>query len=263
VALPRDDVGTGAAVVLLHAGVADRTMWTEHLWPVADAGYRAIAVDLPGFGEAPVAQDEDAPWNDVLVTMDALGIERATLVGNSFGGAVAQRVAALAPQRIVSLVLISSPASGIEESAALKAAAKAEEEALEDGDIEAAVEAVIDAWVLPDATPTLRDRVARMQRRAFELQAHIDWGREGYDPLEHDLNALSRLVAPVAVVVGEHDMPDFHTAADALAQALPNAQKTILRAAGHLAPLEQPQAFRQLLLTLLSDHSKSGVNTSS
>jgi len=48
-------------------------------------------------------------------------------------------------------------------------------------------------------------------------------------------------------------MEDFHTAADALAQALPNAQKTILRAAGHLAPLEQPQAFRQLLLTFLSD----------
>jgi pimeloyl-ACP methyl ester carboxylesterase len=154
-------------------------MWTEHLRPVADAGYRAIAVDLPGFGEAPVAQDEDAPWNDVLVTMDALGIERATLVGNSFGGAVAQRVAAIAPQRIVSLALISSRASGIEESAALKAAAKAEEEALDDGDIEAAVKAVLEAWMLPDATTKLRDRVARIQRRAFELQAKVDWGTGG------------------------------------------------------------------------------------
>jgi pimeloyl-ACP methyl ester carboxylesterase len=233
-------------------------MWAEHLRPVADAGYRAIAVDLPGFGEAPVPEDEDAPWNDVLVTMDALGVERATLVGNSFGGAVAQRVAALAPERIVSLALVSSPASGIEESAALKAAAKAEEEALEDGDIEAAVETVLEAWMLPDATPELRDRIARMQRRAFELQATVDWGREGYDPLEHDLDALSSVVAPVAVVVGEHDMQDFHTAADALTQALPNAQKTILSAAGHLAPLEQPQAFRQLLLTVLSTSGGRG-----
>jgi pimeloyl-ACP methyl ester carboxylesterase len=198
-------------------------MWTEHLRPVADAGYSAVAVDLPGFGEAPVVQDEDAPWIDVLLTMDALGIGRATLVGNSFGGAVAQRVASLAPERIVSLALISSPASGIERSRALEAAAQAEETALDDGDIEAAVEAVLAAWMLPNAPAQLRDRVARMQRRAFELQADADWGPEAFDPVKHDLDALSRVDASVAVVVGEHDMQDFHAAADALVRALPNA----------------------------------------
>jgi pimeloyl-ACP methyl ester carboxylesterase len=251
--LPHDDVGERAAVVLLHAGVADRTMWAEHLGPLAAAGYRAVAVDLPGFGEAPVAQDEDAPWRDVLLTMDALGIDRATLVGNSFGGAVAQRVAAVAPERIVSLALISSPVSSVEPSPALKAVAQAEETALDDGDIEAAVDAVLAAWTLPGAPSQLRDRVARMQRRAFDLQANTDWGPKGFDPLEHDLDALSRVEASAAVAVGEHDMRDFHIAADALAEALPNAQKTVLPGAGHLAPLEQPQAFRELLLTVLSD----------
>ena len=239
--------------MLLHAGVADRTMWTEHLGPVADAGYRVVAVDLPGFGDAPVAQDEDAPWHDVLRTMDALEIDRATLVGNSFGGAVAQRVAAAAPERIVSLALISSPVSGIAPSPELKAVAQAEEAALDNGDIEAAVETVLAAWTLPDAPSQLRDRVARMQRRAFEMQANTDFGPEGFDPLEHDLDALSRVGAPAAVAVGEHDMRDFHIAADALVEALPNAQKTVLLGAGHLAPLEQPRAFRELLLTVLSD----------
>jgi pimeloyl-ACP methyl ester carboxylesterase len=251
--LAHDDVGAGTAVVLLHAGVADRTMWTEHLRPVADAGYRVVAVDLPGFGEAPVAQNEDAPWDDVLRTMDALEIDRAALVGCSFGGAVAQRVAATAPERIVSLTLISSPVSGIAPSPELKAVAQAEEAALEDGGIEAAVEAVLAAWTLPDAASQLRDRVARMQRRAFELQTNTDWGSAGFDPLEHDLDALSRVQAPAAVVVGEHDMRDFHVAADALVEALPSAQKTVLAGAGHLAPLEQPRAFRELLLTVLSD----------
>jgi pimeloyl-ACP methyl ester carboxylesterase len=52
---------------------------------------------------------------------------------------------------------------------------------------------------------------------------------------------------------GWHDMQDFHLAADALVEALPNAQKTILPGAGHLAPLEQPQAVRELLMTVLSD----------
>jgi pimeloyl-ACP methyl ester carboxylesterase len=236
-------------VVLLHAGVADRTMWTEHLQPLADAGLRVVAVDLPGFGDAPVDETEDAPWKDVLATMDELEIEQAALVGNSFGGAVAQRVAVLAPERVTSLVLVSSPASGIDPSPELQAAWNAEEAALEDGDIDTAVEAVVEAWTLPGAPQDLRDRVAEMQRRAFELQAH--GAPEGSDPLGDDLDALSAITAPALVVVGEHDKPDFHAAADALAQALPNARRADLPGAGHLAPLEQPQAFRELLLSFV------------
>jgi pimeloyl-ACP methyl ester carboxylesterase len=199
-----------------------------------------------------VAQDEDAPWNDVLLTMDALGIERATLVGNSFGGAVAQRVAVLAPERIVSLALISSPASGIDPSPTLEAAGEAEEAALEDGDIDAAVAAVLVAWLLSDAPRDLRDRVAAMQRRAFELQAHVGWPPAGFDPLERDLDALSSVDAPALIVVGEHDMEDFHLAAGALERALPDAEKTVLPDAGHLAPLEQPRVFRGVLLPFMA-----------
>src|SRR5438105_1061549 len=103
VKLPHDDVGAGPLLVLLHAGVADRTMWAAHLQVLADAGFRVLAVDLPAFGEAPAPVLEDAPWIDVLETMDALGIDQATLVGNSFGGAVAQRVAAVAPERVLGL----------------------------------------------------------------------------------------------------------------------------------------------------------------
>jgi pimeloyl-ACP methyl ester carboxylesterase len=226
-------------------------MWTEHLKPLADAGFRAVALDLPGFGEAALNPNEDAPWNDVLATMDALGIEQATLVGNSFGGGVAQRVAVLAPERIISLALISSTATGIDPSPALKAAGDAEEAALDDGDIEAAVDAVIEAWLLADAPRHLRDRVARMQRRAFELQMHADRAPEGFDPLEHDLDPLARVDAPAMIVVGGHDIEDFRAAADALEQALPDAQKTVLPDAGHLAPLEQPRAFRELLLRFI------------
>ena len=91
--LPHDEGGSGPAVVLLHAGIADRSMWAEHLQPLAAAGYRAVAVGLPGFGDVMPAEGEQAPWTDVLQTMDDLSIEQAALVGNSFGGAVALRVA--------------------------------------------------------------------------------------------------------------------------------------------------------------------------
>jgi pimeloyl-ACP methyl ester carboxylesterase len=51
--LPHEDAGTGAPVVLLHAGVADRTMWSELLPDLVRAGYRAITLDLPGHGANP------------------------------------------------------------------------------------------------------------------------------------------------------------------------------------------------------------------
>lgn len=70
--LPNDDAGSGLAVVLLHAGVADRSMWAEHRSVIAEAGYRVIAMDLPGFGDA-TPRGELAPWVDVLETLARWG----------------------------------------------------------------------------------------------------------------------------------------------------------------------------------------------
>jgi len=246
-----DDVGAGPAVVLLHAGITDRTMWSEHLPAIAAAGMRAIAMDLAGYGQAPVAKGLDAPWEDVLQSMDAAGVQSAAIVGCSFGGAIAQRVAVLAPERVSALALISSPASGIEPSQRLLDAWEAEENALEAGDIDAAVLAVLDAWLLPWCPGELRERVAVMQHRAFEMQANAPPAEEAPDPLSEDLNALSAFDGPALVALGEHDMPDFRDAADQLALAL-GREKAIIPGAGHLAPLEQPRAFRELLLAFLS-----------
>jgi 3-oxoadipate enol-lactonase len=223
--------------VLLHAGVADRTMWAEQLRPIAAAGYRVVAMDLPGFGEAPMSSPL-AQWTDVLETMDALGIERAALVGNSFGGMVAMRVATIAPERVTRLALISSERDEEAPSEQLRAAWDAENAALDREDVEAAVAAVVDAWTLPDAPPELRERVAAMQRRAIQVQMAAGDVPEADDPLDTlDMPDLPKLVA-----AGEHDMPDFRR---------PGA--TIIAGAGHLAPLEQPEAFRALLLDFLRE----------
>jgi 3-oxoadipate enol-lactonase len=250
VRLPYEEAGDGVAVVLLHAGVADRTMWREHLEPLAAAGYRVIAVDLPGFGEAPVPSDEDAPWADVLETMDALGVERATLVGNSFGGAVALRMAAVAPARVTALALISVPPPDLAQpSAELRSAWEAETAALERGDIEAAVRAAVDAWTLPGAPRNLRERVADMQRRALTAQTQAPEVPEAPDPLE--LVGLAAIAVPALVAAGEHDMSDFLKGARRMAARLPHARHIEIEGAGHLAPLETPAAFRELLLGFL------------
>jgi pimeloyl-ACP methyl ester carboxylesterase len=250
-ALPHDEAGSGPAIVLLHAGIADRSMWAELLEPLAAAGHRVVAFDLPGFGEAEPAPGEQAPWLDVLSAMDALSIERAALVGNSFGGAVALRVALVAPERVSALALISAPGVEFEPSAQLRAAWDAEEAPLDRGDTEAAVAAVVEAWTLPDAPQELRGRVAAMQRRIFEVQAGITEPTEGPDPAEEHPELLAGLDIPVLVAAGEHDMPDFLDAAEQLAQTLPRAQRAVIAGAGHLAPLETPAVFRELLLGFL------------
>jgi len=253
--LPFDEVGSGPVIVLLHAGIADRTMWREHLTPLADAGHRVLALDMPGFGEAAIAEGPQAPWQDVTETLEQLGIDRAALVGNSFGGAVALRIAAIEPQRVSALVLVSagSPNMG-EPGERLRAAWDAENAALERDDLDAAVEAVVNAWTLPDASAAMRERVAAMQRRAFILQNAAPGVSEAPDPLEERPEAITEISAPTLLMVGEHDIPDFIGAAEAMAKAIPHAHHLLIAAAGHLAPLETPAVFRRLLLDFLAEH---------
>jgi pimeloyl-ACP methyl ester carboxylesterase len=250
--LPHDEAGAGPPVVLLHAGVADRGMWEEQLPQIAAGGFRAIAMDLPGFGEAPVAP-ESAPWLDVLETMDALEVDRAAVVGNSFGGIVALRVAVVAPERVTALALVSALAPDLPPSAELEAAWEAENAALDRGDIDAAVDAVVEAWTLPDAPPELRERVAAMQRRAIEVQLAAGEEDEAPDPIEDARAQLPSLTMPALVVAGERDKIDFRSGAEQLAAQLGAARHVVLAGAGHLAPLERPAAFRELLLDFLRE----------
>jgi len=249
VVLPHDEAGAGPAVVLLHAGVADRTMWAEHLPPLAAAGFRAVAMDLPGFGAAPPADRTD-PWTDVLETMDSLGISTAAIAGNSFGGAVAYNLAVAAPERVTSLALISAPAPDLDPSAELQRIWEAEESALERGDLDGAVEAVVRAWTLPDASEELRARVGAMQRRAFE-HAGAAPPTEVPAPAEQDPGLLGRLETPALVACGQLDLPDFQLSAESLAARLRASPATVIPQAGHLAPLEQPEEFDRLLIAFL------------
>ncbi|MGZ4218167.1 MAG: alpha/beta fold hydrolase [Solirubrobacteraceae bacterium] len=254
--LPYSEAGEGEAVLLIHAGIADRSMWDEHLGWLAQAGFRAVAVDLPGFGEAPAQPGPHADWEDVLRTLRDLGIERAAIVGNSFGAAIALRVAALAPAAVTAMALISPPAPGLEPSPQLQAAWEAEEAALEAGDVDAAVKAVVDAWTLPDAPDALRRRVAAMQRRAFELQLACPDAEEAPDPVEEHPEALERLAVRTLTAAGEHDMRDFRDGAQQLARLLPDARYVTIGGAGHLAPLEAPEAFEELLREFLGGQSR-------
>jgi pimeloyl-ACP methyl ester carboxylesterase len=172
-----------------------------------------------------------------------------------FGAAVALRLAVVTPAAVCALVLVSVPPLEAEPSSELEAAWEAEEAALERGDLDGAVDAVVKAWTQPGAPAELRARVASMQRRTFELQCAVTEVAQAPDPLEQHPGALSSVSIPVLLAAGEHDMPDFKQAARQLAATLPNARSVVIAGAGHLAPLETPGAFRQLVLDFLASES--------
>jgi pimeloyl-ACP methyl ester carboxylesterase len=99
--------GEGPAVVLLHGIASSMYTWKDVL-PVLAAHHDVVAVDLPGFGGSAIPKEPsgERAARSVVGLMDALGIRRASLVGNSLGGAIAVAVAAQAPDRVARLVLI-------------------------------------------------------------------------------------------------------------------------------------------------------------
>jgi pimeloyl-ACP methyl ester carboxylesterase len=81
-----DEAGSGPAVVLVHAGLADRRMW-DHQFRALAQHYRVIRYDWRGYGESSGVPGEVARHEDLLALTDALAVEQAAVIGSSYGGA--------------------------------------------------------------------------------------------------------------------------------------------------------------------------------
>lgn len=249
---PRAD----APVVLLHAGVADRRMW-EPQWPALTARHDAVRPDLRGFGESTGRPEGPlSPPEDVLAVLDAEGIERCHLVGASYGAGVAVEVALSRPGAVASLLLVAPGGSLIPQATDdLRSFARAENAALDAGDLDAAVEANLRCWVDGPGQPAhrvegqVRELVARMQRRAFELTS--DWDDVEEAELEPPaLDRLAEIDVPTLVLVGDLDLDAIRLAADRVAEGVSQARLEVWEGVAHLPSLERAEAF----LVLLEEH---------
>ncbi|MFJ1753478.1 alpha/beta fold hydrolase [Kitasatospora sp. NPDC088134] len=240
--------GDGPAVVLLHSSVGDRRMWDGQWEALRAAGHRVVRCDFRGFGETPCA---DRPYDnvtDLVELLDGLGIERAALVGASFGGRIALQFAALHPGRVDSLTLLCPARPGHEASAELEALDDLEVALVESGKLDEAVELMVDTWLGPDADGAARALVRVMQRNAYEVQLAPEV-EISPTPVEADLRDVT---APTLVYSGAHDLPDFRRIAADLAELLPNAEHRELPWAGHLPALERPAETAELVLAHLA-----------
>jgi pimeloyl-ACP methyl ester carboxylesterase len=111
------DHGEGPVVLLLHGFPDSRHLWRYQVPALADAGFRVVAPDMRGFGNAPRPEPVEAytlpnAVGDVLSILEALGIGEVRLVGHDFGAAVAWLLAATAPDTVERLVALSVGAPG-------------------------------------------------------------------------------------------------------------------------------------------------------
>ncbi len=249
--------------ILLHGFGASLFSWREVTAPLAEFG-TVIAYDRPAFGltERPLKWEGENPYSQeaqielVIGLMDALGIERAILVGNSAGGTIAMLTALKYPQRVQSLILVDP---------AVYAGGGAP------------------AWVRPLLrTPQMRHLgplIARqIQTRGPEL-IELAWHDpskitpeilEGYQkPLrladwdkalweltlasrESGLaERLSELTLPTLVITGDNDRIVPTEQSVRLAEELPNAQLVVIPQCGHLPHEERPAAFMQAVTEFL------------
>jgi 3-oxoadipate enol-lactonase len=254
VTIAYEEHGDGPAVLLVHEGVADRRMWRGQV-PVLARDHRVVAVDLRGFGETPNASGLFSHVDDLREVLDELGIERATVVGGSFGAKVALELAVTHPERVERLVLCPPVLPGWEWSERVRRAWQEEDEALEAGDLNRATEVNLELWVDGpnrdrDAVDAeVRELVRTMQRHAFEL-AEPDPPPE---PAPEPAVRLADVRVPTLVVVGDEDVEDFLAMAEAAVTEIPNARKVVIEGAAHVVALERPQEFNAALLAFIED----------
>jgi len=263
---PVVDVGTGPAVLLLHGFPDSRFLWRHQVPALSEAGYRVIAPDLRGFGDAPRPAEVHAyrrPFlvADVLGLLDQLGLDRVHLVGHDWGASLSWRIAGSYPDRVDRLVVISvgAPASPGWETIAQREKSWYFDFFCKPGIAEATL--VAEDWKLfrewcrgqGDHERYLRDLA-----RPGALTAGLNWYRAAFmppapgEPSLPALPAWDKVKSPTLGVWGEGDPfllePQIAMSAPAVAATWRYER---ISGAGHWLMLDQPDTLNRLLLEFL------------
>jgi 3-oxoadipate enol-lactonase len=237
------------ALVLLHGFALDSRMWKRQV-DAFSADYRVLTLDLPGFGPQAREVGEVDPAAGVLRALDVAKVDRAHLVANSFGAAVAADFALQHRDRVRSLTL-SGPLllgrrTGIDAWPRCVALAA-------EGDRATAAEIWLDDALFEGL---------RQDEELFEelRQIVLDYGGGHWtgkvssrwsDP--DPVPSLRKLDVPSLVISGEMDIPSFMIMAEAYARTLPHARREIIQGAGHLANIERADEWNALLRDFLKN----------
>jgi len=250
-------------LVFLHGFASSVYSWRHAMGALA-AHYRVIAFDRPGFGlsgrplegdwtgESPYSMRSSA--HQTLALMDALGVERAVLVGHSQGASVAVLVADECPGRVEGLVLVSAPTGSrrfrsrpyldkIRSLPQLRRLAPLVPRSFFGKNARAVM-----SWAYADPK-RLSDETVELELKAVRVKdwdlSYVELTKQqgGY----HFPEAMARISVPTLVVAGRNDRTVPYRNQVKVAHAIPGARLLTFYDTGHVPPEERPGAFNEVL----------------
>ena len=239
-----------APIVLIHGYPFDGSMWAAQADALRAAGHNVLAPDLPGFGAAP-PPDAECTIADYarcvheLIRQQAGG--RAIVGGFSMGGYVVMELLRSYPEAVQAAMLIDTrpdPDTPEVRAGRLKSA-----ELVEQAGVASICEALLERQVSAHAKPPLRQAVRNLMLRQSPAGVRAALHAMMHRPDSTDL--LATLKIPILLVVGDRDAITPPSVAFGMHNHMPHAMLVQIADAGHLAPLEQPAAVTQAIMTFL------------
>lgn len=247
--------GEGETVLLLHSVGLDSTFWNEIATSLVGS-YRVVRMDLRGHGRSPVPP---RPWRmedlaaDVHRTLAEIGLAPAHVVGQSFGGLVAQALVLDHPEDVRSLVLSGTSCTT---DAPHRERFLDRAEAARRGGMEAVAQPAIDRWFTP---PFMDDPVVDRVRARLLADDPEAWARTFEAIAGHDtLRRLGAVRVPCLVVTGDADVATPPYFAEEMASVIPGAELRLLPGVPHMGPFERPDLFGPLLASFFAAVPRTG-----
>jgi 3-oxoadipate enol-lactonase len=247
--------GQGPAVLLVHGWLLDLTLW-DALAAALAPRFRVLRWDRRGFGDSGGLPNLAADVSDAMQLLRHAGVERVALLGMSQGCRVALGLAAAAPAHASCLVLDGAPAfEGLpdrqwhDETRLAHYRAVLRERGLDALHAELAAHPLFSLRTQdPEAGARVAAAVARC--RGADLAGPAAPPAPASAPAK-----LTELRLPVLVVNGEFDTPQRLRVGTVLEECIAGSERRVVPEAGHLACLDNPAAYRELVEAFLAKNS--------
>ncbi|EFO34144.1 S33 family peptidase [Roseibium sp. TrichSKD4] len=254
--------GQGPAVIFLHGIGGGARSWAPQLAELG-ADYRAIALDLPGYGTSPPLKSVNFACLSaaLLRFVDEQQIDTFHLVGHSIGGMIAQEFVANNSNRLKTLTLsATSPAFGRPDGEFQRAFIAARMKPLESGRTMADVATTL----VPELTGPEANKKGLELAHACMSAVLPDTYRTMMECLVtfDRKDNLPNIQVPTLLLAGSADTQAPAAMMERMASKIPNAQFHCMDGLGHLANLEAPDTFNSALSGFLADHEKGDTHVS-
>ena len=256
-----NDMGQGAAVVMLHGSGPGASGWSNfhrNVQPFVDAGYRVVLVDSPGFNKSDsivTASRDGAYAKAVKGVLDALGIDRAHLIGNSMGGATAMRMALDYPERVDRLIMMGGGSVGSSITTPMPTEGLKRLRGLYEAPTMDNLRRMLDIFVYDPSRLTddlIQGRYENMVRRPEHLSNFLASLKLSGGTRADFSSRLSTIRSPSLIVWGRDDRFVPLDLGMRMLWGIPDAQMHVFSQCGHWAQWEHADRFNGLVLDFLT-----------